>query len=1036
MTDATDPSPVARARWEGKPVDFVILTALDFERDAVLEHLNGRVDYQLDGDPHTYWFGTIQTSDADATYNVIVVMQQSMGNVETAVTATKVVETFQPAHFLFVGIAGGVRDKVRCGDVVVGTTSFYYEPAKEAPDGLRRRSRQPEADRLLLARARAVPVPPWTAHPLGDRPAGEGPPDPKVFFGPIASGEKVVDSTPFLASIVALCPQLLAVAMEGAGLAAAASTAGRGFLEIRGISDYADGEKSDNPWRSYAARAAAAFAAAFLRSHPVPPAPAATPTSTRTSGGKAPRRAALQSFEQRSLTRIASRFLAGGVTPEDATAFAREPHVGLRPGLLEMPDRPVTIVQGDVGAGKSLLLERWYGQALCLARQDAGAPLPVFLDARDLSGDLLDAAAHRAVALGDVETFGVRLFVDGGDEVPLATAARLLQQARELTSAWPSSSAVIATRSAAPWGALPGEIVDLPELTDSESVGLARHVFPQLGGGDALHLPALSLREAVRRPLFALLYGAYLRDHAGAEPGTKADLIASFVDRAIGLAGAPAVELERTLAHLAILSLDQDQAVPQCDVGSPATLRSVLESRLVVLEGSNGVRFSLRLFAEWFGALALRSGLIDVRELSTHPARLERWRYAIAVFLSTASETDASRVFEPIVCADPGFASSVVLDALPSWTREGRAPLDPFVAGGRVRVAMRAWLLGLGPIGTLFTMRRDTGELAPLGVQEHNGWFTTSWYVGSHVREDTFLLPVGAGWSDYTRESPGSNRSARPAEQAAWAWRWAHDDVVDELRRLLKSRELSCDSAMFQKERLWRMALALVGRGSLDRRSIPTSQVATAISRMTAPNTRFFANTVEVDVRAMQSAIDVLAANGQDLFVSPWSGPDLKNRTGSWIWSGFGPERTLELTAGVYGAAMDVLEALVRTWFPSLRHRLPHAAVLPAKLRGRLQISEGVDPRAYAPPFLSMFLEPADEGLPSTVEIEVAPARYSRAEVLDAAARFRLGRGSTSPWLSFFTTTESLAHVFDATPATTIAYRWLEDDLKRIGLLP
>jgi hypothetical protein len=65
---------------------------------------------------------------------------------------------------------------------------------------------------------------------------------------------------------------MIALAMEGAGLAKAVSYFGNevAFLEIRGISDYADDEKDDD-WQEFAADAAAAFAIGFLRDRPVVP---------------------------------------------------------------------------------------------------------------------------------------------------------------------------------------------------------------------------------------------------------------------------------------------------------------------------------------------------------------------------------------------------------------------------------------------------------------------------------------------------------------------------------------------------------------------------------------------------------------------------------------------------------------------------------------------------------------------------------------------------------------------------------------------
>jgi nucleoside phosphorylase len=93
-----------------------------------------------------------------------------------------------------------------------------------------------------------------------------------VIVGPIATGEKVVADTAFVAQLRRLHPKLVGIKMEAFGIAiAAANSRDRPrFLAIRGVCDYADPKKNDR-WHTYAAESAAAFAIGFLRAGPVPP---------------------------------------------------------------------------------------------------------------------------------------------------------------------------------------------------------------------------------------------------------------------------------------------------------------------------------------------------------------------------------------------------------------------------------------------------------------------------------------------------------------------------------------------------------------------------------------------------------------------------------------------------------------------------------------------------------------------------------------------------------------------------------------------
>jgi nucleoside phosphorylase len=59
--------------------------------------------------------------------------------------------------------------------------------------------------------------------------------------------------------------------MEGVGVARAALNQVNAlrFIEIRGISDFADEEKNDD-WQPYVAEVAAAFTMDWLKTHPLP----------------------------------------------------------------------------------------------------------------------------------------------------------------------------------------------------------------------------------------------------------------------------------------------------------------------------------------------------------------------------------------------------------------------------------------------------------------------------------------------------------------------------------------------------------------------------------------------------------------------------------------------------------------------------------------------------------------------------------------------------------------------------------------------
>lgn len=251
-------------------VDFAIVTALHVERNAVRDRLNGYDIIQDPGDVYTYYLGTIEIPGSQDAYRVVVVQLLDPGNVEAGIAAARLIQRWRPRNVLMVGIAGGVATAgVRLGDVVVARNVHYYEPAKDTPAGEQLRSDEYFSSLLLWDRARSYEAADWKDEVRVEAPTEHQGFVPRALFGTIASGERVIADQAVLDALRQRSPKLMAVAMEGAGIARAVAGTDSRFLEVRGISDLADQQKDDR-WHDYAANGAAAFVVGFLRSRPVP----------------------------------------------------------------------------------------------------------------------------------------------------------------------------------------------------------------------------------------------------------------------------------------------------------------------------------------------------------------------------------------------------------------------------------------------------------------------------------------------------------------------------------------------------------------------------------------------------------------------------------------------------------------------------------------------------------------------------------------------------------------------------------------------
>jgi len=300
---------------QDNPVDFLIITALPEERDAVLALLVPVRKVQHEGAP-TYYRATIPAYAQNSEYEIAVTMLNDMGNVEAAQHTTRALQDLAPDYVLMVGIAGGIRGKVKLGDVIIARHVLYYEPARVTPNGLDLRPISYPADPLLLDRSQNYTDLSWRDLIQTSRPSRRGrgaavDEQSAVVVGLIATGEKVVADRAFVGQMRRLHSKLVGVEMEAFGVAvAAANNRDRPrFLAIRGVCDYADPSKNDR-WHRYAAESAAAFTIGFLRSGPVPPRAARVARLTQA--------ATLIAIRHQSMEQIPEKAIISSLPPEQA----------------------------------------------------------------------------------------------------------------------------------------------------------------------------------------------------------------------------------------------------------------------------------------------------------------------------------------------------------------------------------------------------------------------------------------------------------------------------------------------------------------------------------------------------------------------------------------------------------------------------------------------------------------------------------------------------------------------------------------------
>jgi len=154
-----------------------------------------------------------------------------IGKVAAALTATTLIERFGVNRLVFVGVAGGLGQAVRRGDVVVASELVQHD--------LSAWPLFPRGEIPLLGKTRLTCDPALT-RALEDaaRQALQG--EQQLHTGLIASGDQFIQGHAMAQAIRDAHPDVLAVEMEGAAVAQVCEECGVPFAVLRTLSDVAD----------------------------------------------------------------------------------------------------------------------------------------------------------------------------------------------------------------------------------------------------------------------------------------------------------------------------------------------------------------------------------------------------------------------------------------------------------------------------------------------------------------------------------------------------------------------------------------------------------------------------------------------------------------------------------------------------------------------------------------------------------------------------------------------------------------------------
>jgi nucleoside phosphorylase len=216
--------------------DVLFVTATKVESKAIFDvfrSVNGHTPEPIPiGDRIYHNLGIINETN-------VFMVQSEMGTGglgASLMTVQKGIFALSPSAVIMTGIAFGINaEKQSIGDVLVSQQLLLYELQRVSTEQgklqLIPRGDQPHASPWLFDRFRSADLY-WDET------------KPKVRFGLILSGEKLVDNIDFREQLCEFAPEAIGGEMEGAGLYVACQDAKVDWILVKSICDWADGKKS------------------------------------------------------------------------------------------------------------------------------------------------------------------------------------------------------------------------------------------------------------------------------------------------------------------------------------------------------------------------------------------------------------------------------------------------------------------------------------------------------------------------------------------------------------------------------------------------------------------------------------------------------------------------------------------------------------------------------------------------------------------------------------------------------------------------
>ena len=725
--------------------------------------------------------------------------------------------------------------------------------------------------------------------------------------------------------------------------------------------------------------------------------------------------------------------------PEDIAGELSDDHsVGHK---LTLPTTGMLTVNAQQGSGKTLAAQRLYQLALVNRLQDHSQPLPVFLNARNISGDLKDQIEGYTREHGTVYTQRVLVIIDGLDETGRHKANRLLNQVQSYTDANQDAAAVVMTRPLPGLEPAEGSFV-LPECNEEEFLFIASKI-----AGRKVNKAEIRLREYQSRlPLFATIVGAYLRQPMPIRGRTPSQMVSEMIRRVLDDILDNIGDTEEFLKRLAVASIASGESVEKALVAPRVTDQARIADSRIVVEEYGKFDFTLAIFREWFAARALVEKSVSLEELELDS---DRWVVPLAIAINSENPTVGPEFLEKIASEDPGMAGLVLEEVKHNWSIEEPSKSHPpgtaMEIGTSIRNAMENWKEGLGPLMPVLNMLDRGGNIPTLGIDVKEGWVTTGWYREHTTLANVIQLPGDLHDSSKRNlgDWPPSITSRRIEPTRVWPWSITHGDLSESLSKQLRSHQFALESTEGFHEFAYEFARYL-RRGRFEAEDLQTStdiidyiEKWIQILKGSPGSSVSFGYgdypSTALDFEFLRERFSELSHNGIDILMDPWPAPDKEwpqGKSGGMWFERYTREMLLQRTNAILNGALRIYNDIVERRLSAFNKRNQMRYTLPFRMRGELNLLEGQKPNEMNKASLTYWTEWADDIVDSGVFVEMGPKEGTLSE--DTQKRIEEAQKESAEQDIPFHRGWRVLPGYEPRPATKLAHEWLIYDLKNL----